>query len=95
MTIDRSLVTYLEALARVQLSDQERAATEAQLQNIIAYFEKLNALDTQGVEPLSHSFPVFNVMREDAVAPSMDPTLLLSNAPREKDNCFLVHRAVD
>ena len=95
MTIDRNLVQYLESLGRIELSDAERAATEADLQNIITYFDQLSALDTQGVEPLSHSFPVANVMREDEVTPSMNPELLLSNAPQQKDNCFLVHRAVE
>ncbi len=95
MTIDRDLVLYLEALARVRLSEEERAATQSDLQNIISYFDQLNALNTAGVEPLSHSFPVVNVMREDTVQPSMENELLLSNAPREKDGCFMVYRAVE
>ncbi|MDR0532271.1 MAG: Asp-tRNA(Asn)/Glu-tRNA(Gln) amidotransferase subunit GatC [Oscillospiraceae bacterium] len=95
MTIDRELISYLESLARIQLSEEERAATEVDLQSIISYFDQLNALDTEGVEPLSHSFPVANVTREDVVTPSIEPALLLQNAPREKDGCFLVYRAVE
>ncbi|MDR1465163.1 MAG: Asp-tRNA(Asn)/Glu-tRNA(Gln) amidotransferase subunit GatC [Oscillospiraceae bacterium] len=95
MTIDRDLVLYLESLARIRLTEEERAKCEADLQSIIAYFDQLNALDTEGVEPLSHSFPIVNVTRADETAPSMDPELLLQNAPKEKDGCFWVMRAVE
>jgi aspartyl-tRNA(Asn)/glutamyl-tRNA(Gln) amidotransferase subunit C len=95
MTIDRDLVLYLEALARVRLTEAERAACEGDLQSIISYFDQLNALDTQGVEPMSHALPLVNVMREDAVAASMETDALLANAPREKDGYFMVGRAVE
>jgi len=95
MTIDRDLVLYLEALARIRLTPGEREATQADLEGIIGYFDQLGALDTAGVEPLSHSFPVANVMRGDEVAASMGNEAVLANAPREKDGCFLVHRAVE
>jgi aspartyl-tRNA(Asn)/glutamyl-tRNA(Gln) amidotransferase subunit C len=95
VTIDRGLVLYLESLARIALRKEERAAVEADLRSIIGYFDQLGALDTEGVEPLSHSFPVVNAMREDEVLPSMGNALLLANAPRSKDGAFLVHRAVE
>ena len=95
MTIDRDLVLYLEALWRIRLTEEERTTCESDLQNIITYFDQLNALDTQGVEPLSHSFPVSNVWREDAVAPSYPTEDILANAPKEKDDCFWVYRTVE
>ncbi|MDR3313633.1 MAG: Asp-tRNA(Asn)/Glu-tRNA(Gln) amidotransferase subunit GatC [Oscillospiraceae bacterium] len=95
MTIDRDLVLYLEALARVRLTDAERAACEGDLQSIISYFDQLNALNTQGVEPMSHALPLVNILREDVVAPSIATEALLANAPREKDGCFLVQRTVE
>lgn len=95
MTIDRDLVLYLESLARIRLDEEERGAMQTELQQIISYFDQLNALDTEGVEPLSHSFPVTNVVREDEVLPSMDNEAILANAPQEKDGSFLVHRAVE
>ncbi|MDR2688011.1 MAG: Asp-tRNA(Asn)/Glu-tRNA(Gln) amidotransferase subunit GatC [Oscillospiraceae bacterium] len=95
MNIDRDLVLYLESLARIALSEEERAACEGDLRGIITYFDQLRALDTEGVEPLSHSFPVVNVMREDEVRPSMPNEDVLANAPRSKDGAFLVYRAVE
>ncbi|MDR2753968.1 MAG: Asp-tRNA(Asn)/Glu-tRNA(Gln) amidotransferase subunit GatC [Oscillospiraceae bacterium] len=95
MTIDHELVRYLEALARIRLSEAERDAVEGDLQSIISYFDQLNALDTEGVEPLSHSFPAANVMREDVVRPSFSNEEILANAPEAQDGCFWVHRAVE
>ena len=95
MTVDYDLVAYLESLARIRLSEEERGTVERDLQNIISYFDQLGSLDMQGVEPLSHSFPVVNVMREDVVLPSFANKEILANAPMEKDGSFCVWRAVE
>ncbi len=95
MTVDRDLVLYLESLARIRLTEEERVACESDLQNIINYLDQLNALDTEGVEPMVHSLPLVNVAREDAVEESMDAEMLLANAPHERDGYLLVQRAVE
>ena len=65
------------------------------LEGILAYMDTLNALDTSDVEPLSHVFPVKNVLREDEVQPSMDRGELLKNAPAADDEAFLVPKTVE
>jgi len=95
MTIDLDLVQTLEALSAIALTEDERVAIQAGLQAAVDSFAPLVAVDTQGVEPLTHVFPLENVMREDRVVPSMDNELLLSNAAREKGGAFMVHRAVE
>jgi aspartyl/glutamyl-tRNA(Asn/Gln) amidotransferase C subunit len=101
MTIDRDLVLALESLSSIALSEEERAAFEGDLRGAVACFDRLGALDTGGVEPLTHSVPPVNgvpwanVMRADEVVPSMPNEELLANAAREKDGAFLVYRAVE
>lgn len=95
MTIDKELVKYLESLARIELTEEQRTATEKDLQDILTYIDTLNELPTDGVEPLSHSFPVTNVMREDVVAMHNTRDDILQNAPEEKDGCFVVPKTVD
>ena len=95
MTIDKNLVTYLEALGRIELTEEQREATEKDLQDILTYIDTLNELPTDGVEPLSHSFPVTNVMREDEIASSMTPDEIVANAPESQDGCFVVPKTVD
>ena len=67
----------------------------AELEKIVSYMEVLNALDTDGIEPLSHVFPVKNVLREDVVEPSFPREELLKNAPGGDEEAFLVPKAVE
>ena len=94
MVITDELISYLEELARIRLSEEAEQKAKEDLQKILAYIDTLNELDTEGVEPMSHSFPIKNVMREDEVRPSTDRELILSNAPKQKDGCFMVPRTV-
>ena len=92
MTIDRSLVEYLEKLGRIHLSEEERSASEKDLQSILSYIDTLNELDTDGVE---QAFPVANVMRDDTVTNGADTENILKNAPQSRDGCFVVHKTVE
>ncbi|MDR3345096.1 MAG: Asp-tRNA(Asn)/Glu-tRNA(Gln) amidotransferase subunit GatC [Oscillospiraceae bacterium] len=95
MEVTRDLVLYLEKLARIELSEGERETTQRDLQDILTYMNTLGELDTNGVEPLSHAFPVANVTREDIVAASREPAQVLANAPNRKGNCFRVPKTVE
>lgn len=95
MTIDKNLISYLEALSRIELTDGERIKTEKDLQDILTYTDTLNELPTDGVEPLSHSFPITNVMREDEVHMHGTRDEILQNAPEAKEGCFVVPKTVE
>ena len=62
---------------------------------MLDYIYKLNELDTSGVEPMSHIFPVNNVFREDVVTNGDDRENILGNAPRQKDGAFQVPKTVE
>ena len=85
----------LESLSAIALTPEERDAARAEMQAAVDNFDLLATVDTTGVEPLTHVFPLENVTREDIVVPSMDNELLLANAKREKGGAFMVHRAVE
>lgn len=89
MTIDRSLVEYLEKLGRIHLSEEERSASEKDLQSILSYIDTLNELDTDEVEPASHSFPVANVMRDDTVTNGADTENILKMLRKVATVAFL------
>ena len=95
MQIDKELVTYLEALGRIELSEEQRAETEKDLQSILDYIDTLNELDTDGVEPASHSFPVANVVREDVVSNTARAEEILATAPDSREGCFAVPKTVE
>lgn len=93
--IDMELVDYISQLSRLELEAEEKQAMTAQLEQIIAYMDVLNQLDTTGVEPMSHVFPVKNVLREDEVLPSQDRAELLAGSPAPDEEAFLTPKAVE
>lgn len=95
MLITDELVLYLEKLGRIELDEQQRIKTKEDLQNILSYIDTLNELDTENVEPLSHSFPIFNVFHEDEVENDNMRSEILKNAPDSSEGCFKVHRTVE
>ena len=60
------------------------------MESMLDYIDKLNELDTEGVEPLSHVFPVHNVFREDEVTNGDDRENMLKNAPQKKEGTYMV-----
>ena len=60
-----------------------------------SYIDTLNELDTSGVEPMSHVFPVNNVFREDVVTNGDDREEILANAPEAKEGAFVVPKTFD
>ena len=95
MEITDKLVAYVAELAHLKLDDAQKRQAANDLARMIGYVDKLSELDTDGVEPMSHAFPVVNVFREDEVRESMDRELILQNAPAKKDGCFLVPKTVE
>lgn len=90
MSITTKNVEHVAKLARLQLNEAEMEKFTDQLNAILKYAEKLNELDTDGIEPTSHPMPLSNVMREDAVRPSWPIESVLKNAPDEEDGQFKV-----
>lgn len=95
MQITPDLIKYLESLARITLSEDEEKKVGSELQDILTYIDMLNELDTDGVEAMSHCFPVTNVMREDIVGESMTSDKIVANAPESQDGCFVVPKTVE
>ena len=88
-------IEYVGILAKLELSPQEREEAGRDMGRMLEYIDKLNQLDTAGVEPASHVFPVNNVFREDVVTNKDDSHNLLKNAPEKKDGAFKVPRTVE
>jgi len=88
-------VEKVARLARLELSEEEKATFGSQLEQILTYMEQLNRLDTSGVEPTSHAIPVYNVFREDEVRPSLPQEEVLAIAPDEEDGHFRVPRIIE
>ncbi|MGI5921905.1 MAG: Asp-tRNA(Asn)/Glu-tRNA(Gln) amidotransferase subunit GatC [Syntrophomonadaceae bacterium] len=87
-------VEHVALLARLSLDDSEKEVFARQLSSILEYAEKLNELNTDGIEPLAHILPVYNVFREDVPAQEYSREEILSNAPLLEDNQYKVPKIV-
>lgn len=88
-------IEYVGILAKLELSDEEKEHAKKDMTNMLDYIDMLNELDTEGVEPMSHVFPVNNVFREDIITNGDDRDNILANAPAKKDGSFKVPKTVE
>ena len=88
-------IEYVGILAKLELSDEEKEQAKKDMANMLDYIDTLNELDTSGVEPMSHVFPVNNVFREDVVTNGDDREEILANAPEAKEGAFVVPKTFD
>ncbi len=90
MSVTVKDVEYVAALARLSLSEDEKKMYAGQLNTILEYVEQLNRIDTTNVEPLAQVIEMTNVMRDDAVTPSLPRDVALGNAPARTEKFFKV-----
>lgn len=95
MKLTKEEVTNIAFLARLELSDEEVGTLGGHLNRLLENFELLKELDTENVEPTSHTIPVRNVLRQDLCRPSLSQEEVLSNAPERIDGTFEVPRIVE
>lgn len=93
--ISDETIDYVGILAKLELSSEEKEQAKKDMGRMLDYIDKLNELDTEGVEPMSHVFPVSNVFREDEVVNGDEHEKILANAPKVKDNSFQVPKTVE
>lgn len=94
-SINYETIEHVGILAKLELSEAEKEAAMEDMSRMLDYIDKLNELDTVGVEPMSHVFPVSNVFREDVVTNGDERDQTLANAPDSKDGAFKVPKTVE
>ncbi len=88
-------VEHVAKLARLELSEDEKNQFLEQLNKIIGYFNQLNEVNTEGIEPMAHSVPIVNVMREDIAFDANLREEILNNAPQEENGYFRVPKITE
>jgi aspartyl-tRNA(Asn)/glutamyl-tRNA(Gln) amidotransferase subunit C len=93
--LDEAQIRKVAKLSRLDLSDAEVEEFAGQLSSILDYVEKMNELNTDGIEPLAHCLPIANVFREDNVKESLGTEKVLSNAPQSEAEFFKVPKILE
>ncbi|HWR01429.1 MAG TPA: Asp-tRNA(Asn)/Glu-tRNA(Gln) amidotransferase subunit GatC [Chlorobaculum sp.] len=94
MSVTKENVAYIAELARLRFTEAEQEKMTKELNMILHYIEKLNEVDTEGVEPLSSIHDPINVLRADVERPSLSNAEALKNAPDRQDRFFKVPKVI-
>jgi aspartyl-tRNA(Asn)/glutamyl-tRNA(Gln) amidotransferase subunit C len=88
-------VRYVANLARLNLTEQEVAQFQVQLEHVVSLFNQLREIDVSGIEPMAHAAVIQNVFREDVVRAGLDREAVLKNAPEHSPDLFIVPTIVE
>lgn len=95
MEITNEKIEQLAHLARLEFDEEGKKNIKKDLQNILALCEKLNEVDTDGIEPLIYMTDTFNNVREDKVVNTITKEEALSNAPKKDSDYFRVPKVIE
>ena len=94
MEVNDALIEHLCKLANLEFDESGRQEIRADLEKMIGFVEKLNELDTTGVEPLLHMTNEVNVLRDDEIKGSITREEALKNAPLHDEQFFKVPKVI-
>jgi aspartyl-tRNA(Asn)/glutamyl-tRNA(Gln) amidotransferase subunit C len=94
MDVNDALVSRLALLGRLHFTEEEKNEIRFDLQRMISFVDKLNELDTEGLEPVLHMSPEQNRLRKDEVKGSVSSAEALQNAPGRLNNFFTVPKVI-
>ena len=95
MSIDQATVRRVAQLARITLQDDEVTHMQGELNAILAFVADLDAVDVEGVEPMTSVLPMRMTLRRDAVTDGGFAAAVVANAPACEDNLFMVPKVVE
>jgi len=95
MSISNEEVRHLAALARLRLTVDEEQKMATDMDQILAFVRQIEQLDTSDVQPMTHVLDLYNVMREDTVAPRISKEEGLRDAPGAGDSYFHVPKVIE
>ena len=95
MNIDKETVEKVAHLARLELAEDEKQKMIADMNKILGFMDKLNEIDTSGIEPLVYMTNEINTVREDVIKQEITHDEALLNAPKHDKDYFLVAKVIE
>ena len=95
MKINTDTVDKIAHLARLEFENEAKEQIVKDMNNMLAFVDKLSALDTSNVEPLIYMSDEVNVLREDEIKPEITQQEALKNAPKHDSDYFKVPRMIE
>lgn len=94
MSVTPEQIEYIAKLARLRFSAEELSGFTAQFNQIVAYVEKLNEVNTEGIEPMANLLEATTSLRADTPGPMLSAAQALSNAPKKTEGFFSVPKVI-
>lgn len=95
MKISTEEVKHIAALSRLEFDDKALREMGGHLEQVLGYFETLDAADTSDVPPTAHILSAVNVLRDDVAETPMERDKLLANAPETDGEGYIVPRVIE
>ena len=95
MSLTLDDVARIAHLARIEITVDQQRATLAQLNDIFAMIERMQRIETAGVEPMAHPLGGVQRLRPDTASEQIERERNLANAPAQQDGLFLVPRVIE
>jgi aspartyl-tRNA(Asn)/glutamyl-tRNA(Gln) amidotransferase subunit C len=95
MKIDKDALNKIAHLSRLEFDEKNSDKMVSDMNGIIAFVEKLNEVNTDGIEPLTTMSHEINVLREDEVKPQLSHERALRNAPKKDSDYFRVPKVLE
>ncbi len=95
MALDNSDIKRIAHLARIEISDSEADKTLTKLSGILTLIEQMQAVDTTGITPMSHSQDVVQRLRDDVVTATNQREVFQANAPAVDSGLYLVPKVIE
>lgn len=95
MSVDQATVRRIARLARIAVKDDELPHLQGEINAILSFVEALNAVDVEGVEPMTSVIPMKLPMRQDVVTDGGIENKVLANAPLAEDDFFFVPKVIE
>lgn len=92
--VDNALIEKLAHLSRLELKEEEKEEMKSELEKMIGFIDKLNELDTTGVEPLLHMSANSDVFRKDEISGQINNEQVFKNAPLHDGHFFKVPKVI-
>ena len=94
MKLDNKTIDKIAHLARLEVSHEEKEALLESMNNILSFMEKLNELNTDGIDPLIYLTDEVNVFRKDEIRHEITVEKALRNAPKHDGKYFKVAKVI-
>lgn len=95
MSVDLATVRRIAHLARIRVSEEEAPFLQNEINSILDFVEELNAVDVEGVEPMTSVLPMAMKKRVDVVTDGNIVEKVLANAPAREDGFFVVPKVIE